>query len=110
MSVVSISELHHRVRLEKPETGPDGGGGETVTWTPVATVWAKVEPIARSEESQAGARVSPQEYRVTLRHRDDITPNWRLVFRGGALAIRGLWPDASLNRYLILRCETGSGI
>ncbi len=38
--------LRHRVVIEAPRPTPDGAGGETVTWAPLATVWALIEPVA----------------------------------------------------------------
>jgi len=103
----SIGKLRDRVTLEKPAATPDGGGGETVTWTTVKTVWADVEPVVRPEQIQAGRRVNPVEYEITMRRRTDIAPDWRVKFLGRSLAIRSMTPIGARRLYLVLTCVGG---
>lgn len=79
---VHIGELRTRLSLEVASRTADGGGGASLTWSEVASVWARVTPRTGSE-SFAHDRVSGSAtHEIVIRHRDDVTPDMR--FREGA--------------------------
>jgi head-tail adaptor len=42
--------LNTLVTLEAPQTTPDGAGGETIVWNPIATLWADLKPMGGGRE------------------------------------------------------------
>jgi SPP1 family predicted phage head-tail adaptor len=79
---MSIGSLRDRLTLEQPVRTPDGGGGASIAWQPVADLWARVRPISGDERlahDQVAGRLTHQ---VWLRHRPGVTPTMR--FRQGA--------------------------
>ncbi len=77
-----IGALRHRVVLETAIRSSDGGGGASVIWSPVAEIWAAIEPRAGSETVVGEATSGRISHQITVRHRNDIEPARR--FRFGA--------------------------
>ena len=102
-----IGKMRHRVALQAESRAPDAAGGYAVTWTTVATVWARIEPQGAGETVAAGQLTAPVSHRVTVRRRSDISPtaSMRLLFGSRVFDIRGVLNQDEGNRYLVLICE-----
>lgn len=80
--MTTLRHLRRRLVLETAERAPDGSGGCTETWIPVATLWARMETLAGREAVHAEATTAEATHRVTIRGRSGLgTP---LRFREGA--------------------------
>jgi SPP1 family predicted phage head-tail adaptor len=97
--------LRHRVTFETPEATPDEAGGATITWTPLATVWAHVEPTADREEIAADHLSGVVTHRVTIRWRDDIAGGMRIAYRGRHFRVLTVHDPEETWRYLVVRAE-----
>lgn len=94
-------QLRQRVTLAAPVATPDGAGGETVAFADMATVWARIEPVAAAERAVADHLAATVTHRLTLRWRDDVTGGLRATWRGRAFRILFTTdPDESL-RFLV---------
>lgn len=101
--------LRHRVQIQVKQRVPDGGGGWSHEWVTVRTVWAHVEPLSAREFVAAQAVHSEVTTRITIRYRDDITPDMRILHRGKIYNIRGVLPDNHSGlEYLTLPCTEGA--
>lgn len=80
----TIGNLDRRVELQIPTKSRDGFGGEVITWSGIATVWASVEyPSAGQREDQsANQQTAFLRAKFTIRYRADVTAETRLVFDG----------------------------
>lgn len=78
--------LNRRLVLEAPVETPDGLGGVTRGYAPVATLWAAVEPIAARGDVVADAAGTAVTHRIVIRYSPDITSRHRL--RDGARLYR----------------------
>jgi len=105
---VSAGRLRHRVRVDVPVETPDGAGGLTVVWTPLATVWAEICPQQAREAVTAQQVEARTTHLIRLRYRFDILPTMRVVFGTRTFAIRGVLDDGERRRYLTLFCEEGA--
>lgn len=84
--------LRDRVTLQRRSTARDDYGQGAITWTDVAIVWARVEPL-RSGEFFAAAAVQQQTtVKVTIRARTDVDATWRLLWNGQPHDITGVLP------------------
>lgn len=81
------------------------GGGGTVTWQPVATLWAEVAPVAGREAFQADGLTALSSYEVRTRYRADITPEMRFVLGDRVLDIRVVRDIEGRHRWLSCLCE-----
>lgn len=90
MSVVN--ELRERVTIQQQVNVADTFGGQTITWSELATVFAAVEPVQQSAREQSlGEQVSARAgYRVRMRWRDDVNASMRLLWKTHVLEIHAL--------------------
>lgn len=106
-----IGRLRERIAFERPVLGDDGAGGGALSWMPVDTlpeVWAAVEATTGSEPVEADARQAEVTWRITLRARDDLSADWRLLWRGRVLDILAILPRPRRD-YLVLLAREGAG-
>jgi SPP1 family predicted phage head-tail adaptor len=78
---MNIGSLRDRLTLEQPVRTPDGGGGASIAWQPVADLWARVRPISGDERLAHDQVASRVTHHVWLRHRPGVAPAMR--FRQG---------------------------
>lgn len=102
---VDPGRLSARLDLETPADLPDGQGGVSEGWTPVASVWGRIEPLRALPGEAAGASIAPVTHRITVRYRDDVRHAMRFVHRGRALLIRAVRDPDESRRYLVCDCE-----
>ena len=97
--------LRHRIVIAAPDVAPDGAGGEAVTWRPLATVWALVEPVSGTERIVADRLTGVVTHVVTMRFRGDVTGGMRVLYRGRAYRVLVAYDPDERQRYLILKTE-----
>ncbi len=102
---MSIGRLRHRVRLERPVASDDGAGGESVAWSAVANLWARIEPLSAEERLTAERLEAAVTHRITIRHRADLTHTMRFVIGTRVFGIRGLRDLRERHRYVEATCE-----
>ena len=101
----AIAGMRERVTLQSPLRAANGAGGAVVSWTDVATVWAKVEEGAGGERL-VGERLSAQaKLTLTIRYRAGLTPEMRALWNGRVLNIRAVRDKGGRKRFLTLECE-----
>ena len=88
MGSVDAGTLRHRVRIEVLGPLLDSNGDPiqdeatgmlAQAWQEVATVWASIESLSAREFIQSQATQSEVNARITIRYRDGLTPDMRLV-------------------------------
>lgn len=107
--MIAAGRLRHRVQLQRQVRGQaPATGAQTVSWEPLADVWAEVAALSARELVAAKSVDSEVTMRVTIRHRDDVTDKCRVIHRGKILNIHGVLPDpVSGLEYLTLPCSEG---
>ena len=93
--------LRHRVTVESAAATADGAGGETVTWTALANLWARLEPTGATEKTVAGHLAGVVTHTITFRWRDDITGEMRVGYRGRTFRILAVYDPDETRRYLV---------
>jgi len=102
-----IASLRDRLTLEQPVRSPDGGGGASVAWQPVADVWARVRPVTGEERLAHDQVAGRLTHRISIRHRPGVTPAMR--FRQGPRIYEIVAVlDNSGRAYLECLCEERS--
>ncbi len=94
--------LPHRVTILRPVGAPDSGGGEVVEWEPLATVWARVEPLRADERAVAGHLATVATHRATLRWRADVAGGMRVAHGDRALRVVTVADRDETRRFLTL--------
>ncbi|MDE1173861.1 MAG: phage head closure protein [Parvibaculaceae bacterium] len=100
-----IGPLRERVTIEQASMVFDDAGGHTLSWTPIATVWAQVENRSGSEVVVGERIESRGTRRVRIRRRTNIGPGMRLVWGSKVLDIRAVTDSASGAGYIWLICD-----
>ena len=105
MSGANIGALRHRVTLEAPVDAPDGAGGFSRSFTPIANLWARVAPGGAREDFVEQRAEQAANHVVTIRWRDDVTKDMRFVHRGRKLRIQSTVDPDERRRFLVCQCE-----
>lgn len=93
-----------RVTLQKPVETLDAEGATLIDYATVQDVWVTVRPISATERIQAGQIELDVSHVVRIRHRDDITNQWRVKWGDRILDVRSLINEQEEGRYLQLLC------
>jgi SPP1 family predicted phage head-tail adaptor len=94
--------LRNRVTIEAATPTPDGAGGETVTWSSVATAWAAVDTIGAGEAAVAGHTAGVATHRITMRFRDDLAGGMRVAWRGRTFRVLTASDPDESRRFLVI--------
>lgn len=101
------------IRLLKPTTGPDGQGGQTVTWTAVGpTALAEIDTPGASETLTATQIVANVRRMVTIWYASDwaaALPTWRIGWGDQTLHIHGIEDVGQRHRELRFTCTEVQG-
>lgn len=100
-----IGMLTERVQLKRRVTTGEDEGGEAVTFSPIATVWARVRRLAVRQSLAADARGQEISHGVVMRFRTDIAPGDRIVWRGRTLQVLAADDLAGRRAYLNCACS-----
>lgn len=102
------AQRNKRIAIESPVIVPDGAGQRKTTWSPVATVWAKIAPNTASERDAAKGQYSHCSHTLTINYREGITRTMRAVRGSRVFAIEGVINVREENRELQLFCTEAS--
>ena len=106
---LTIGDLDRQVTIQQRSVARESTfGAEVVTWSTLATVWAKVvesstaPPVNPGHADRLAAYQRPMK--VYIRWRSDVDPTLRLSYEGRLLQITG---TAELNRrqWLEMACQ-----
>lgn len=106
---MQAGKLRHRITLQKPVKVQDTTSGEMIdTWQDVSNLWAEVSPLSAREFVAAQAMQNAVTTRIKIRHRQDISAKYRILFRGKIYNVEGVLPDPDSGlEYLTLPCSEG---
>lgn len=104
---MTAGQLRERITIQQAVETPDGGGGSSVVWTDLATLWAEVRPLSGRERLQAQQIEASVDYRVTIRYRSDVDAGMRVVWGALTMNIRAVYNEDRKRKYLTLDAESG---
>lgn len=96
--------LRDIVTLQSKSVSRDAYGGETITWTDEARVWANVHPLRGREYLAARQAQERLDMRVYIRYRSGVRPDWRLLWRGVTYQVTAVVDVDAKKRELELMC------
>lgn len=110
--MISSGPLDQRVTLQSPTTARDGNGDETVTWTTLRDVWARVSPVRGREAFAGGVSLADTDTRIIVRSAPDLqtnlTPKWRVLHRSRAYNVYSVAESDMGREYIELLAKTGA--
>lgn len=112
---MSVGKMKHRLTIQSPSRTGDGGGGGSIAWEEVATVWGRIEGKSGSEAFFGDQLEGRSLYQITIRFRRGITNKHRLVYsyevKGKAYSrtfnVNRVENKNEQDRYLVLYCTEG---
>lgn len=112
MFVPSAGRLNTRLTLQQRSTTQDASGGQSTTWSDVATVWAFVRPLSGREIIAAQAVNSELTHQITIRWQaayasPKAMAAMRLVAGGRIFNIQSAANEREENRYLVMMATEG---
>lgn len=106
--MLSAGDLPHKIVIEYPVHEQDSYGSDEVNWLTFASVWAGKAPFSAKEFTAAKALHSKLTARFTIRYREDITAEMRIIHRGKIYNIEGVLPDKESGlEYITLPVSEG---
>lgn len=100
-----IGKLRHRLTIEEPIATPDTGGGKAIVWQALArspVIWARIEPLSARITPVFGQNSHEATHKITLRFRDDLSPDMRLRKDTRLFTIRSILPIKEDGGFLTL--------
>lgn len=107
----AIGDMRQRVTLRTLTRADDSAGGETLTWTDRARLWAAVDPTNGREFFQGGVVQNTMGHTVRLRYHADLQPAARLYVEpdGPLLEIAEVKDEGFRHRFVTVAClEVGA--
>jgi len=105
---VKIGDLRHRITFQRENKTADDYRGHTSTWDDVATVWAKVEPVSGREYYYSHQLKNAISHKITIRYRDDISAELRIVFEKRIMKIESIINLQEQERFMEIMCMEGA--
>lgn len=101
----TIGALRQRATIEAPIDEPDGAGGFTRRYAPLARVWARIAPVDGRDQFVEQRQEQAITHLATIRWRGDVTSQMRLAFANRKLLIQAIYDADETRRFLTCRCE-----
>ena len=90
--MINAGELNQRITLQQKTTTRNAIGEAVVTWSDVATVWAKVMPLRGNAFYTANQEQHVIDARFLIRERAGLNVGMRLLWKGQPYDITNLIP------------------
>jgi len=97
---ITAGALKHSVVIQQKSVSRKSGGGQTVTWSTVATVLARITPRNQSEYLRAMQFEAQTTHRIIIRYRAGITTNMRIQFGSRYFNIQSIIDIEEGRRFL----------
>lgn len=110
--MLAAGKLDKRISIRAQTTSRNTLNQKLPVWTEITNgrVWAKVQPVSAREGMQANANQAELSHRITIRYRDDITPEMRIWYGTRQLAITGIRDPLEKHEYLEITCVEGKHV
>ena len=85
-------KLDRQITIQFPAVSRDALGGQVLSWSDFATVWAKVDlvPSKQTEAFTAAQMVANSEVLFSIRYLAGISATFRVLYEGEAFDITGV--------------------
>ena len=104
---MNASDLRERIAIERMARIDDGSGGYTEQWATVASVAAQVLPTGGREVLTGGSMAGIQGWKVTIRHRPDLSPADRIRWRDKLLNVKSAADPDGKRAWTVAFAESG---
>lgn len=101
-----MTQLNHRVLIERPQAGEDSVGQPSAGWVPLDPPmrWADVKVLSGLATVRAGAESSIVKASIRFNYGVQLDASMRITYDGNVYAIQAVLPAANRN-YVDCSCE-----
>ena len=103
---MKAGRLRNRITIQQKVIGKDNFGQDVDLWVDVCKVRAEIRDISGREYQSSQAEQSQTDCKILIRHRNDITPDMRVLCNGIYYDIKAVLEDVKKTR-LELPCQKG---
>lgn len=100
-------KTNERITIRQYSLVADGAGGQTKSYSDLATVWADVRAGNGTERFDEERTNATAIVKFIIRNRRDIDERMRIVWRGVNYNIRGIMDEGPRDLYLTISAERG---
>ncbi len=98
---IDIGSLRHRIGIQSASDSQSSSGESSPTFTTVATVWGKIEPLSGRELFLAQQTMADSTHKVTIRYYSGLSPKDRFAFGSRYFNIQNISDVEERNRMMI---------
>lgn len=103
---MKAGRLRNRITIQQKVNGKDALGQTVDQWVDVCNVRAEIRDMSGREYQSSQAEQSQTDCKILIRHRNDITPDMRVLCNGIYYDITAVLEDVKKAR-LELPCKKG---
>lgn len=107
---IAAGRLRNRIEIVRPVETDTGTGGSTTTWQSVARPWAEVIGMTGKEAVLEKVLQGIRVYRITLRHRRDITEDCQIRYGTEDLNIRSAVDPTGRREETVILADTDGAL
>lgn len=100
-----VGTLRDRVQLQRREASEDGAGGTLHLFVTVTALWARVSALSARQAAFGDGRGALASHSVVVRHRTDVRPGDRFVYRGRRLDVLAAEDLDGRRTWLACQCS-----
>lgn len=104
-SFIDPGALRSELSLQRATLTADGLGGHAESWSEVATLFARVEPVSAGTRFGADQTVETVTHRIIVRFRADLASGMRLARGGRVFEVVSVHDPDETGRYLVCRAR-----
>jgi len=104
---MDAGQLDQRITIQQRTVGQDAAGGATYTWSTLATMWARAQPLRGREFLQAAQTQANVDVKFSIRYRSDVAPTMNVSWRGVDHNIAAVMDVEGAKEWLELMCVMG---
>ncbi|MCO6514562.1 MAG: phage head closure protein [Snodgrassella sp.] len=107
---IAAGKLDKRVLIQRPEISKDEFGGINKNWVDVGKVWANMSYLSGREFVKNGLGSASCTVSIQVRTSKltaNITPEYRIIYKGSIFNIQAVLPDSVHPEVINLPCVTG---
>jgi SPP1 family predicted phage head-tail adaptor len=101
------SDLRKRVIIEQRSSSIDSEGGQAITWSTFAVIWAGIEPLTGRELLAAQEVQSEVTHQVQIRYLAGINTKMRVNYSGRYFNIHAVIDENERHRQMTLLTSEG---
>jgi SPP1 family predicted phage head-tail adaptor len=100
---IDPGQFRTELSLQQANIASDGMGGHAESWSEVAKVFARLEPVSAQSAFQADQTIEIVTHKITLRARNDLASGMRFVLGSRVFEILTVYDPDETGRYLVCR-------